>query len=149
MASRTEKLRRRQHRKDKKRKAKSFGLEVARSEEMLVNPRGAAKMSEALMDLVEPEWGGCADDDSMRKLLFLGMIAWNAALMQGAERAAFLEKMAQGFPSDLREDFKRLVEPFILRKQRLFPYNQRPILSFDLSWLASGEPYLSVISGLS
>src|SRR5439155_17502762 len=64
MTSRTEKLRRRQHRKDKKsRRAPHQGAEFAPSGDLLVvNPPGAAKMSEALHALVEPAWNRCQDE---------------------------------------------------------------------------------------
>jgi hypothetical protein len=149
MASRTEKLRRRQHRKDKKRGARGPGSELARSGNVLtVNPPGAAKMSEALHDLVEPEWNRCQDEVAMRKLLTLGVAAWNAALIEGAERTAFLEHLAESLPIELRQDFKHVLEPLIRRKKELFPHIQRPILSFELTW-PSGKPYLMVISGLA
>jgi hypothetical protein len=150
MTSRAEKLRRRQHRKDKKRRrAQSPGSESAPFRDILVvDPPGAAKMSEALLALVEPEWNLCSDEEAMRKLLTLGVAAWNAALMKGAKRSAFLEELAQGFPTEARHEFMQVVEPLIHRKEKLFPHIQRPILSFELTW-PSGEPYLSVISGLA
>jgi len=68
--------------------------------------------------------------------------------MHGAKRTAFLEKMAQTLPADLRPDFREVVEPFIRRKEELFPFIQRPILGFDLTWWPDG-PFVSVISGLT
>jgi hypothetical protein len=151
MATRTEKLRRRQHRKEKKRqRARGLGSDLARPGDMLViDPPGAAKMSEALWALVQPECDLCADEEAMTKLLSIGLAAWNAALMKGAERTAFLESLTRTFPIELRQDFKQIVEPFIRRKEELFPHIQRPIVSFELTWLPSGDPYLSVLSGLT
>jgi len=147
MATRSEKLRRCQHRKEKKRPRPNESEYFARPEDLLiVNPSGAVKMSEALLALVEPEMDECADDEAMRKLLTLGMAAWNAALLQGAKRTAMLEDLARTLPIELRQDFIHYVEPFIRRKEELFPHIQRPILSFDLTWLPSGQPYLRVAS---
>ena len=150
MASRAEKLRRRQHRKDKKhRPAQSLGSEIAPFRNIVVvDPPGAAKMSEALSALVEPEWHLCPDEEAMRKLLTVGMAAWNAALVTGTERSALLESLAQEFPAESRQEFLQVIEPFIHRKEKLFPDIQRPILSFELTW-ASGKPYLTVLSGLA
>jgi hypothetical protein len=105
-------------------------------------------MSEALWALVEPEWSGCPDEEAMRKLLAIGIAAWNAALMKGAERRAFLARLAEAFPAELRQDFTQIVEPFIRRKEELFPHIHRPIFSFELTW-QSGNPYLFVVSGLA
>jgi hypothetical protein len=77
----------------------------------------------------------------------IGVVAWNAALTKGAERMGLLESLAEALPVELRHDFKQVVEPFIRRKEELFPHILRPIVSFDLTW-TSGEPFLSVISGL-
>jgi hypothetical protein len=150
MASRTEKLRRRQHRKEKKRqRARKLGSEFAPPGGLvLVNPAGAFKMSEALIALVEPEWDTCADEEDMRKLLTLGMIAWNAALVEVAERTIFLHEIAQELPAELRPDFHHVVEPLIRRKEQLFPHVRRPMLSFDLTWEPPGDPYINVMSGL-
>ncbi len=151
MATRREKLRRRQHRKDKKRRpvqGPEQGPELARSGGVLViDPPGEIKMSEVLHELVQPEWNDCPNEEAMWKLLNLGTIAWNAALVQGAERTAFLGDIAETLPDELRQDFKHFVELFIRRKEKLFPHIQRPILSFELTW-PSGRPYLSVVSGL-
>jgi hypothetical protein len=151
MASRAEKLRRRQHRKEKKRRraggsASEFG---GGGDIFLIDPPGAVKMSEVLKELVEPEWNECADAEAMRKLLTLGAAAWNVALLHGAERTALIERLAQTIPIELRQDFKFVLEPLIRRKEKMFPYIQRPILSFELTRLPSGDPYLTVISGLA
>jgi hypothetical protein len=105
-------------------------------------------MSEVLLALVKPEWDMCADEEAMRKLLTVGVAAWNAALMEGAERTTFLESIARTFPIELRQDLKQVVEPLIRRKEEQFPHIQRPIVSFELTLLASGQPYLLVVSGL-
>lgn len=151
MSSRSEKLRRRQHRKDKKRKrASGLPSYVARPSDLrVVNSPDGIKMSEVLLDLVSPEWETCANEDAMQKLLTLGITAWNAALMEEPKRTEFLEDLAQTLPLDLRQDFIHIVEPFIRRKEELFPHIRRPILSFELTWQPSGDPYLSVVSGLA
>jgi hypothetical protein len=150
MATRAEKLRRRQHRKEKKRSARAQLSELARAEFFVSDePTSAGKMSEALLALVQPEWNICHDEEAMRKLLTVGLAAWNAALMKAADRMAFLDSLAQKLPSELRQDFKQIVEPFIRRKDEMFPDNQRPIFSFELTPTPSGNPRLVVLSGLS
>ena len=116
---------------------------------LIFNPPDAAKMSEALFALVEPEWDSCPDREAMRQLLILGVAAWNAAVMKGTARSDFLEGLAERFPSELREHYlKEVIEPLIRRKEKMFPHIHRPILSFELTW-PSGEPYLTVLSGLA
>lgn len=151
MASRSEKLRRRQKRKEKKRKRGSE-LEVYPSLPnpfVVVNPRGAVKMSEVLWELVKPDFDPSASKDCLRNLLSLGVAAWNASLMKGAERTNLLDTLAETIPAELRQDFYRLIEPLIRRKESLFSHIVRPIISYDLTWLPSGDPHLTVVSGLA
>jgi hypothetical protein len=121
---------------------------LAEGTTLVVDPPGAAKMSEALIALIKPEWDHCRDEEDMKKLLSLGAIAWNAALVPEAEQAAFLQEFAEKVPCEIRQDFVHLVEPLIQRKNELFPHNQRPIIDFELSFPA-GKPYVTVISGLA
>src|SRR5438128_6850064 len=73
MASRAEKVRRRQRRKDKKRRGSFAGLEFAPSGPILVfDPPDKVKMSEVLSALLDPEWHECRDEEALRKLLTLG-----------------------------------------------------------------------------
>jgi hypothetical protein len=150
MTSRTEKLRRRQHRKDKKRRRPSSGgpfAPVPGGPLLIRNPRGQAKMSAVLLDLLKPELDECADMTAMEKVFDLGVTAWNASLMEKSDRSAMLDESARSLPSDLRERFYQYVELIALRKQKLYPHLKRPILSFDLS-MRDGAPYLEVMSGL-
>jgi hypothetical protein len=151
MATRAEKLRRRQRRKEKKlhRRAGSASY-VAQAENLVVvNPRGEIKMSEVLLDFIQPEWNRCANEDAMQKLLTLGIAAWNAALLPLDKRADFLDDLATSFPADLRSTFLCVIEPLIRRKEKLFPHIKRPILSYSLTWLSADEPQLTVLSGLT
>ncbi len=149
MASRAEKLRRRQHRKDKKRRqggGPASDFDRAGSL-VVVNPPGEAKMSEALWALVEPEVHRYAED-KVERLLTMAVAGWNAALTHGAERVAFLEHLAEAISPEVRREFREVVEMYIRRKEELFPNIHRPIISFELAW-TTGKPFLSVLSALA
>jgi hypothetical protein len=150
MAKRAEKLRRRQRRKEKKLKHQHGSPSYAAPMEatVVINPPGKVKMSEVLMEFIRPEWNTCANEEDMRKLLTLGMAAWNAALLPAAKRTASLDELAATLPNELRADFRLVIEPLIRRKEQLFPQIRRPMLSYELTWLPSGDPYLTVMSGL-
>jgi len=47
-------------------------------------------MSEVLRQFVDPCWHIPDDEESMRKLITTALVAWNAALLPEAERAAYL-----------------------------------------------------------
>jgi hypothetical protein len=149
MASRSEKLRRRQRRKEKKRK---LGWALAEPRELgapiVYNPRGEVKMSEVLLDFVEPERAHVADEGDLEKLLTLGVTAWNASLLEDVKRTALLDSFAKTLPRQIRQDLRLLVEPLILRKLKQFPHIRRSIMSFKLTRIPTGEPYVYVMSGL-
>lgn len=144
MASRSEKLRRRQRRKEKNGKlARSPLFPLGRA---LVQAPSGAKMSEMLWALVEPDMDSATDPEQLDKLLTLGVTAWNAAVMKGAKRTTFLDSMAGTFPLEARGQFREIIESLIRRKESQFPHIQRLIFSFNLTWQPSGEPYLQVVS---
>ena len=61
--------------------------------QVLYEPAGREKMSEVLEDFVEPYRDLADTDDAFRKLLNLGMLAWNAALMPEDQRRAMIDEM--------------------------------------------------------
>jgi hypothetical protein len=108
---------------------------------------GAAKMSEALLDFVEPYREMAATEDALRKLLTMASVAWNAALISPAKREALLRSTEDRLPPDLRADYRAILEPLILRKQQHFSDNTRSIVDFELTMERAG-PYLRVMSTL-
>jgi hypothetical protein len=116
---------------------------------LVFDPPGVIKMSEVLLDLVQPEWEDCGGDEGeLRKLLTAACAAWNVALLKEAERTAFLERLVLKVPIEFRQDLKQVIEEFIIRKDQMFPHIRRPILSFELTGLPSGKAHLNVLSGL-
>ena len=150
MSSRSEKQRRREHRKAKKqRRSASSSPDVAPLGDLILsNPPGVPKMSEILEGFVAPEWAQARGEDDMRKILSIGIVAWNLALLPLSKRAAALEKILQQVPSAARANYRDVVETLVRRKDSQFPHIQRAILSFDLTCRPGADPYLQVISSL-
>lgn len=138
---------------DKKRRRRQLGKKTSRSSflprdtAIFYDPPGAAKMSEALLDFVEPYREMAATEDALRKLLTIASVAWNAALVPPAEREALLRSTEDRLPPDLRADYRAILEPLILRKQEHFSDNTRSIVDFELTMEQAG-PYLRVMSTL-
>jgi hypothetical protein len=108
---------------------------------------GVAKMSEVLLDFVEPYRDLVGTDEALRKLLTVAMVAWNAALLPPSDREELIASTTQAHPPEMREDYRAILEPLIQRKLAVFPANRRGIVNFDLSMGASG-PHLLVTSTL-
>ncbi len=138
---------------DKKRRRRQLRKKMGRSSflpgdtTIIYDLPGAAKMSEVLLEFVEPYMESAPTEDALRKLLTLAIVAWNAALIPPAEREALIRKTEDGLPPDMRSDFRAILEPMILRKQQLFSDNRRAIIEYELTMRPAG-PYLQVMSTL-
>ena len=106
-----------------------------------------AKMSEVLLDFVEPYMESAATEEELRKLLTLASAAWNAALLPPTEREKIVRETEETLPAEVRHDYRAILEPLIERKQEHFAENRRGILNFELTMGPTG-PYLRVMSTL-
>jgi hypothetical protein len=108
-------------------------------------------MSEVLEDFVEPYRALAETEDDFRKLLHIGVLAWNAALMPDDRRRAFIDEMLEAGLSRAtgadRAQAREIVEMLVRRKLEHFAANRRAIVSFELT--DTGDDYhLSVASTL-
>jgi hypothetical protein len=112
---------------------------------------GGVKMSKVLEEFVEPFADEVEGLEAYRRLLYLGQLAWNAALRDGPERGEMVnDVLSAGLPgADPRTlAFGRsIVESLIARKERHFADLRRPILAFDLQDTGDGW-HLNVASAV-
>ncbi|MBY0527141.1 MAG: hypothetical protein K2R98_27345 [Gemmataceae bacterium] len=111
------------------------------------DPPGQMKMSAALLGLVDPYLKDVTDEEDLRKMLLLGVIAWNLALLPASEREASINEFAKKAPGETKNDLHTVLDPLIARKLALYPDNQRHILNIDVTMQAAG-PYVQVTSTL-
>jgi hypothetical protein len=119
--------------------------------QILRDPPGHEKMSEVLEDFIKPYESLGDSEEAMRKLLSLGMLAWNAAILpEDKGRALIAKTLGSALGGVSKEDWARgmeFVEILVRRKQEHFAANQRLILSFEFTF--TGDDYhLSVMSTL-
>jgi len=105
------------------------------------------KMSEVLVEFLEPYSEHWKTEEELRKLLTLALVAWNAALFSGSKRSDFIQRMAQSFPPESRQDFHSIIQEMIKRKEAHFASNKRTILDYQVTMTPSG-PHLVVLSTL-
>jgi hypothetical protein len=119
--------------------------------EIVIEPAGREKMSKVLEDFIEPYKESAGTVEDMRKLLSLGVLAWNAALFPEEERPAIIDELLRvGFSRGTEPDrvqVREFVEALVRRKEEHFAAHRREIVSFDLTQTASGYQLL-VMSGL-
>jgi len=110
-------------------------------------PAGTRKMSEVLLEFVEPYSDAWETDEELRKLLTLALVAWNAALMSGGVRDQFLQDMETAMPPEARPTMRAIVAGMIQRKLTHFASNTRSIIDFQVTPTPEG-PHVSVASTL-
>jgi hypothetical protein len=154
MSPRKQKNERRKREKQHKRRLqlKQGAAEVPSATRIVrVESGGREKMSEVLEDFVAP-WMELADtEDGYRKLITLGVLAWNAALLPDGKQEAMIDQvLREGMPRISpaeRTTVRALIQEMIDRKSAHFASNRRAIISFDLRDTGSSY-HLSVISTL-
>jgi hypothetical protein len=103
---------------------------------VVYEPEGREKMSAVLEDFVEPFRDMAESHEEFNKLLGLGMLAWNAALLpEDKRRAMVADMLAAGFsraPAADRAAARQLIDALIRRKEEHFATNRRAIISFQL-----------------
>ena len=108
-------------------------------------------MSDVLEEFVEPYDDVANTGDAYRKLLNLGMLAWNAALVPEDQRRAIIDEAIEGgFSKASASDralARELIETLVRRKEEHFATNRRAILSFELTDTRDGF-HLTVASTL-
>jgi hypothetical protein len=143
---------RKDRQKQKKRKARRE--KIARMQrhthggEVLVVPHGGlVSMSAVLIDFMEINSQEWPDEEQLRKVILLGMVAWNAAIALGASREDLIQSTVATLPPEIRAEARVHLNALIKRKESLFPDNKRLMLDYKLTMGQSG-PYIQVISTL-
>jgi hypothetical protein len=114
---------------------------------VVVSPPGEVKMSEVLLEFLEPYDNLWKTEEQLHKLLTIAMVAWNAALVSGRRRDELLQGTLAALPPEARGDGRMLIEEMIRRKEAQFANIKRMVLDHQLTMTPSG-PHLSVISTL-
>jgi hypothetical protein len=119
--------------------------------QMVMNPKGEAKMSEVLGQFVEPYLDEARTQHQRETLFSLAVIAWNLALMPDSDHQSFMDEVIkQGLVKQgslVQHDLEHLLDELVTRKRTFFADNQRYIIDFHLQD-RRGTFHLSVASTL-
>jgi hypothetical protein len=115
--------------------------------EILVQPSGQTKMSEVLLEFLEPYSRYSRTNEDLNKLLGIAVIAWNAALLPENERKEIIENALKAAPLEIRQDMKAIVDEMIERKETHFAHNKRFIINYQVTMTKEG-PHVTALSTL-
>ena len=108
---------------------------IAQGKEILVNPTDRDKMSQVLLDFVDPLLENVGSEIPVKKILGVGIMAWNLSLFPDGERRKLLVQVVKELSPET-EDVKAMHETMtwlIDRKKQYFDRHKRHILEFRLS----------------
>ena len=100
------------------------------------------KMSKVLLDFIDPYRDDRMSPSQLRRLVSVGIFAWNLALLPPESRGEVVDKASREFPSQRAEPFRQIVSELIERKQQYFPEVTRVILGHELIVTPEG-PHLT------
>jgi hypothetical protein len=109
------------------------------------------KMSEVLLEFIEPFKKYATTMPAYERLIVLAILAWNAALLEGVERQELINKTDEIIigqaGEEWRKDLDAILAMLIERKERYFADNKRRIIEYRLT--DTGKNYhLAVVSTL-
>src|SRR5947209_719339 len=91
---------------------------IAQGVELVVGASGQIKMSEVLLDFIEPCTRRAHSEDEFRNVMRLGLVAWNTALLPKERQVETIERFIDEAVHDGADNFRQVVYEMIERKQR-------------------------------
>lgn len=125
---------------------------LGRDVPLVYSPAGVEKMSEVIQRFIAPYMPFVHNLGDMERLVTTALVAWNAALLPSAERAAMLARSSESVRKlagrEAEEDFRIIVDEMMQRKQRYFPEIKRFVIDFTVT--DEGNQFrLTVVSSLT
>lgn len=109
------------------------------------DPIAGIKMSEVLLEFLEPYTEGLEGEEQWNGALKLGVIAWNAALLPPHAFKEGLGQTLTTFPGSEGEKIAALLKEMVRRKLSFFAHDRRFIVEYLYTERNDG-PFLSVVS---
>jgi len=121
-----------------------YGLGNAKVEVNASERLGLRKMSDVLLELIEPLSARNLGPDRLLRLAQVGMIAWNLALIPEEQRLETFKEMTTALPPDVKLILFSLIE----RKLVLFPDDNRYVLEVVMKDEGAGKCTLQAMSAI-
>ena len=109
-------------------------------------PRSGVKLSEALLEFLEPFTDGMEGEEEWKKVVGIGVIAWNAALLPWDSVLTSLQDFCDSIAHPDPKTLKAVLLDLVDRKLSFFAEDKRMVLRYEVSMTEKG-PFLSVVSG--
>ena len=145
-APESRKTKRRRQRKRKRKQYESLKSKVEQrplpEDKIVIDPSGAERMSEVLLEFVEPYLEFADTEEAHQTLLMMAIMAWNASLYSDGEGQDMIDRVLQkatsAAPEELRTDLREIMSALIARRRRDFSEYTRAIVDFELTDTGKG-----------
>ena len=116
---------------------------------MRYEPSGVVKMSQVVIDFIEPYVEYAETYEAYQKLVSVAIVAWNTALFPEKKQKAIVKKMMKSLslPRSDARDMKGIIQELIERKNERFAEHNRIIVEYHVTETRDGF-HLSVASTL-
>jgi hypothetical protein len=102
-----------------------------------VEPKGAEKMSEVILDFAEPLLAKCQDDKTERKAVGIAILVWNLSLLPKKEQKEGIQDIysvySKSYDATDRAIMMYIVDMLLERKKKHFPNHKRAIVEYQFS----------------
>jgi hypothetical protein len=111
------------------------GSAAFKDKEILINPSDRDKMSQALLDFVAPLLADYGSEISVKKIIGVGIMAWNLSLLPEEERRKALIKVTADLSPSAKDlpIMQDILTWLMIRKKTYFDKHQRQIMDYKLS----------------
>jgi DNA-binding Lrp family transcriptional regulator len=107
---------------------------------MRYEPSGVVKMSEVVIDFIEPYVEYAETYEAYQKLVMVAIVAWNTALFPEKKQKAMVKKMMKSpsLPRSDALDMKGIIQELIERKNEHFAEHNRIIVEYHVTEIIDG-----------
>jgi hypothetical protein len=109
---------------------------------------GQPRVSDSLQQLLDPYFDENTTGEAFRRMVVLGMLAWNRAALPEERGQEMIREMRQHFPAEDEKTFVELMEDLSRRKRQLFPDDHRLIVDVEARKEPDGTFYITAASGI-
>jgi hypothetical protein len=122
---------------------------LLKGRKILYQPEGYEKLSTVVWEFIEPHRKYANTYESLKKLIVLAILAWNASMLPDDEAKDFVDKVVDSQPLSKSDHDMMIsvVNDLIKRKKKYFSQYTRDILDYELIE-TEDEFRLSIVSFL-
>jgi len=100
---------------------------------VISSPEGMTKMSDIIIQFIEPYNDLAQTYSEQMKLITAAIIAWNASLLPEDRSKAVIDRALGNIPSAEHKHTMEVINVFMKRKRRHFSEYKRPVIDFQLT----------------